>query len=168
LTQGIDVYVRSRNWIPSFLHDDILKYISTMDSASLIQGISENLGNIVNLSSSYLKTIGSYAMNIFGNIFFGAGKIVLFFTLCIFFSLSHFEVRNGITFLFRGIKQSKEKIDEVYTGIAARLRSQLLLCVFIGITSYVGLWILDWIGFPLPYKGVLALLAGIFEIIPYL
>ncbi|MDR0651020.1 MAG: hypothetical protein LBG59_06600 [Candidatus Peribacteria bacterium] len=168
MTQGIDAYVRSRSWIPSFLHDDILKYISTTNSASFLHTITENLGNIMNLSSSYIKTIGSYAMNIFGNIFSVAGKIVLFFTLSIFFSLAHFEVRYGITFLFRRIKQSKEKIDEVYTGIATRLKSQLLLCVFIGITSYVGLRILDWIGFVIPQKGVLALLAGIFEIIPYL
>jgi predicted PurR-regulated permease PerM len=93
---------------------------------------------------------------------------VLFFTLSIFFSISHFEVKYGITYLFRRVKHSKEKIDEVYGGIASRLRSQLLLCVFIGSTSYVALWILDMIGFAIPQKGVLALLAGIFEIIPYL
>jgi predicted PurR-regulated permease PerM len=94
--------------------------------------------------------------------------VVILFTLSVFFSFSHFEVKYGIKYLFRKIPHSKEKIDEVYQGIAARLKSQLILCVFIGLTSYLGLRILDWIGFDLPQKGVLALLAGLFEIIPYL
>lgn len=139
--------MRTRTWIPDFLHDDILNYLSTTDSTSFLHTITENLGNIVNLSSAYLKIIGSYAVDIFGNIFSIAGKVILFFTLSIFFSLAHFEVKDGITFLFRRVKQSKEKIDEVYGGIATWLKSQLLLCVFIGITSYIGLRILDWIGF---------------------
>jgi predicted PurR-regulated permease PerM len=93
---------------------------------------------------------------------------VILFTLCVFFSLSHYEVKYGIKYLTRGIKNSKEKIEESYGGISSRLKSQLLLCVFIGVTSYLALRILELIGFPLPQKGVLALLAGLFEIIPYL
>jgi hypothetical protein len=69
LTQGIDAYVRGLRWLPNFLHDDILQYIQKTNSASFIRTLTENLGNIVNLSSSYLKTIGAYAMNLFGNIF---------------------------------------------------------------------------------------------------
>jgi predicted PurR-regulated permease PerM len=108
-----------------------LKYIKKTNSASLIQAITENLGNIMNLSSSYLKIIGNYAVNIFEGIFSVAGKMVILFTLSVFFSISHFEVKYGIKYLFRKVSKSKEKIDEVYTGIAAWLKSQLILCVFI-------------------------------------
>jgi predicted PurR-regulated permease PerM len=168
LTQGIDAYVRGLKWLPDFLNDDILNYITHTNSASLIQTVTENLGNIVNLSSSYLKIIGEYAVNIFGSIFTLAGKGIILFTLSVFFSLSHFEVKYGLKYVFRKIPHSKEKVEEVYTGISSRLRSQLFLCVFIGLTSYLGLWILSWAGIDLPQKGVLALLAGLFEIIPYL
>jgi predicted PurR-regulated permease PerM len=168
LTQGIDAYVKGLKWIPDFLNDDILKYIKESDSASLLQTITENLGNIVNLSSSYLKTIGGYAVNIFGGIFATAGKLVIAFTLSLFFSISHFEVKYGIKYLCRKIKKSKEKVEEVYSGISSRLRSQLFLCLLIGIASYLGLRILSRAGYDLPQKGVLALIAGLFEIIPYL
>jgi predicted PurR-regulated permease PerM len=168
LTQGIDTYIRNLKRIPDFLNDDLLRYIQKTNSASLIQTITENLGNIVNLSSSYLKTISGYAMNILGGIFSAAGQLVILFTLSLFFSISHFEVKYALKYLFRNIKNSKEKFEEVYSGIAHRLRSQLFLCLLIGITSYIGLRILDWCGIDLPQKGVLALIAGLFEIIPYL
>jgi predicted PurR-regulated permease PerM len=168
LTQGIDAYIRGLKWIPDFLNDDILKYIKESNSASLLQTITENLGNIVNISSSYLKTIGGYAVNIFGEIFATAGKLVIIFTLSLFFSISHFEVKYGIKYLFRKVKKSKEKVEEVYSGISSRLRSQLFLCLLIGLASYLGLRILSRCGIDLPQKGVLALIAGLFEIIPYL
>jgi predicted PurR-regulated permease PerM len=65
LTQGIDAYVRGLKWLPDFLNDDILRYIKTTNADSLVRSLTDNLGNIVNLSSSYLKTIGGYAVNIF-------------------------------------------------------------------------------------------------------
>jgi predicted PurR-regulated permease PerM len=168
LTQGIDAYIRGISRLPSFLHDDVLGYIKASNSATLIQTITDNLGNIVNLSSSYLRVIGEYAVNIFGGIFSAAGKLVVLLTLCVFFSLSHYEVKYGLKYLTRRIQHSKEKIEESYGGISSRLRSQLLLCVFIGVASYIALRVLEIMGFALPQKGVLALLAGLFEIIPYL
>jgi predicted PurR-regulated permease PerM len=114
LTQGIDAYIRGIKRIPNFLNEEILKYIQKTNSASIIQTVTENLGNIVNLSSLYLKTLGNYAVNIFGSIFSVAGKLVIFFTLSIFFSISHFEVKYIIKYLFRRLPQSKQKVDEVY------------------------------------------------------
>ena len=73
-----------------------------------------------------------------------------------------------IKHLLRKVKHSQERIEEVYGDVASRLKYQLLLCAFIGVASYIGLRFLSLIGFDLPQKGVLALLAGLFEIIPYL
>jgi predicted PurR-regulated permease PerM len=137
LTQGIEGYIRTSSRIPTFFHDDILAYIQTSSSLSLIQTISDNLGQVVNLTSTYLKTIGEYTVNIFGGIFSIAGKMIILFTLSIFFSLSHYEVKYGLKYLLRRVVTSREKIDAVYEGIASRLKSQLLLCVFIGLTTYL-------------------------------
>ena len=137
MVQGMDVYVRGLRRVPDFLNDDILLYIENTDSASLLQSLMDNLGNIVNLSSSYLKTIGGYAVNIFGNIFSTLGKLIIFLTLSIFFSVSHYEVKYGIKYLFRKTPKSKEKVDEVYEGVASRLKSELLLCLIIGIACYL-------------------------------
>lgn len=66
------------------------------------------------------------------------------------------------------MSSSRARIDAAYSGIAIRLKSQLCLCIFIWLASYLGLRILDRIGFSIPQKWTLALLAWLFEIIPYL
>ena len=49
-------------------------------------------------------------------------------------------------------------------GIMSKyLRGQLLLCVFIGLLSTIGLTLLG-----APYPAVLGLIAGIFEILPFI
>ena len=168
LSKGFEGYLDTIAWLPGFAKDWLLERVSGSNSADYLQTITANLGNIVNMSSMYLKTIGEYAMNIFGGIFSAAGKVVILITLAVFFSFSHYEVKYRLKYLFRRTQQSKEKIDHVYGGIASRLRSQLLLCLFIGVFTYFGLRVLHRCGIPIPQKEVLALLAGLFEIIPYL
>ena len=107
-------------------------------------------------------------MNMVGWIFARAGKMLILLTLSILFSISHFDIKYSLKYLFRRKAKSAEKIEEVYGGIAHRLKAQILLCCVIGITTYIGLWILSWIGMDLPQKGTLALIIGIFEIFPYI
>ncbi|MDR0283221.1 MAG: hypothetical protein LBI53_08305 [Candidatus Peribacteria bacterium] len=66
------------------------------------------------------------------------------------------------------MKHGTEKIDKVYSGVASWLKSQLLLCVIIATMTYAGLRILALIGFNLPQKGVLILIIGLLEVVPYL
>lgn len=168
LTLGIDGYINQISRLPEFFKENLLQYINKTSSATLLQSISDNLGNIINTSSWYLKILGNYAMNFFGGIFSFVFNLVILFTLCVFFSLSHYDVKYAWKYLLRNIKNSKQKIDDVYGGISAWLKSQFLLCVFIGIASLLGLSLLEIIGISIPQKGELALLAGLFEIIPYL
>ncbi|MDD2537137.1 MAG: AI-2E family transporter [Candidatus Absconditabacteria bacterium] len=168
LTLGIDGYINQISRLPEFFKENLLQYINKTSSATLLQSISDNLGNIINTSSGYLKILGNYAMNFFGGIFSFVFNLVILFTLCVFFSLSHYDVKYAGKYLLRNIKNSKQKIDDVYGGISAWLKSQFLLCVFIGIASLLGLSLLEIIGISIPQKGELALLAGLFEIIPYL
>ena len=93
---------------------------------------------------------------------------MIFFTLCIFFSISLYEIKSWISYLFRNVKRSKEKIDKIYLGIASWLRSQILICIIIGVMAYGGLLFLEIIGFHLPHKGALVLLVSLLEVIPYL
>ena len=166
--QGIEVYIRSISWMPESLGEEIIDYIQTSNAETILPTLTENMGKIINFSSSYLKLIGEYAVNIFWWFFWATGKVIIFFTLSIFFSISHFKVKYSIKYLFRNTEKFQEKVDEIYKSIENRLKSQLLLCVFIGIASYIGLNILSLIGYDIPQKGVLAILAGLFEIIPYL
>ncbi len=93
LSQGLVAYIQGLTRIPSFIHNDIVEYVASTNSADLINTLTQNIGNIVNISSSYLKLIGDYAMNVFGWLFFAIGKIIIFFTLSVFFSLSLYEIK---------------------------------------------------------------------------
>jgi len=57
LEQGINAYISNIHRIPGFMKGEILDYITTTNATSFMQTLTDNLGNIVNLSSSYLKTI---------------------------------------------------------------------------------------------------------------
>ena len=62
LSQGLVAYIQGLSRIPSFLQNNILEYIQSTDSTEVIHTFTQN---IVNISSSYLRIIGEYAMNIF-------------------------------------------------------------------------------------------------------
>ncbi|MEI7918710.1 MAG: hypothetical protein WCH65_00395 [bacterium] len=60
------------------------------------------------------------------------------------------------------------KLERIYKKLGIWLKSQLLLCVFIGATMYISLWILTMFGIDLPQKGSLAAIAAMTEFIPYI
>lgn len=60
------------------------------------------------------------------------------------------------------------KLERIYKKLGIRLKSQLLLCIFIGAAMYAALWILSMFGIDLPQKGALAAIAALTEFIPYI
>ena len=62
---GVEGYIDSLSWLPGFIKESLYERISTSNSSDFLHAITANLGNIVNASSAYLKTIGEYAVNIF-------------------------------------------------------------------------------------------------------
>jgi predicted PurR-regulated permease PerM len=44
------------------------------------------------------------------------------------------------------------RLEKIYKQLGIWLKSQLLLCVFIGVTVYAALWILSLFGMDLPSK----------------
>ena len=57
LTQGLTPYIQGLTWIPVFIQDSILEYVASINSADLVHTLTQNIGNIVNLSSTYLKLL---------------------------------------------------------------------------------------------------------------
>ena len=56
LQQGVEEYLMGIHWLPEFVVNEMLGYIETADATSLLHTITNNLGNIVSLSTAYLKT----------------------------------------------------------------------------------------------------------------
>ncbi|MFN7160939.1 MAG: AI-2E family transporter [Candidatus Gracilibacteria bacterium] len=58
------------------------------------------------------------------------------------------------------------KLHDIQFKVGAWVRGQLLLGFTIGLSTYVGLWILFIFGIDIPYKETLAIIAGLTELIP--
>lgn len=161
-------YIYESDRLPSFLKDNLIQWINNSDSDNVLTVISDNIWSIMSASSDYVKTIAWQALVFFGNIFSVILDFAIVLTLCIFFSISHYDIKFWLKYIFRHYPNVLPRIDLAYSGITTRLKNQLFLCVFIWLMSYLWLRILELFGISVPQKWTLAILAGLFEIIPYL
>lgn len=161
-------YIQDASRIPWFLKDNLIQRAENSNSDNILTVISENIWSVMSTSSDYLKAIAWQALIIFGNIFSIIVDFAIVLTLCIFFSVAHYDIKYALKYVFRHYNNVWPRIDLAYSGITTRLKSQLFLCVFIGIMSYIWLRILELFGISIPQKLTLAILAGLFEIIPYI
>ena len=82
-------------------------------------------------SSGYVKSIAGQALIFFGNIFSIVVDFAIVLTLCIFFSVAHYDIKYGLKYIFRHHINVLPRIDLAYSGITTWLKSQIFLCVFI-------------------------------------
>jgi predicted PurR-regulated permease PerM len=61
-----------------------------------------------------------------------------------------------------------ERVIAVYSKLQLRLKGQLFLMLYVGLLAYTGFWILHGFGIEIEKKELLALMAGVTEIVPYL
>ena len=161
-------YIQWANWMPTFLKDELIQRIQNSNSDNILTVITENIWSVMSTSSGYVKTIAWQALTIFWNIFNIIVDAAIVLTLCIFFSIAHYDIKYWLKYIFRHYTSVLPRIDLAYSWITTRLKSQLFLCLFIWIMSYAWLWILELFNISIPQKWTLAILAGLFEIIPYL
>jgi len=89
-----------------------------------------------------------------GNVFSFITQTSIVLTLAVLFSIQKDSVMKFIARL-GGEKKYKfvyMKLERIYKKLGIWLKSQLLLCIFIGITMYAALWILAIFGIDLPQK----------------
>lgn len=161
-------YIEQLGWLPDFCKSWLIERFENSNSDDLLMVVRDNIWSIMATSSDYVKFIAWQAINIFGNIFWIIADFAIVLTLCIFFSVAHYDIKYSLKYLFRHIKSWRSRIDSAYSGISVWLKNQLFLCIFIGLASYVGLRILELFWISIPQKWTLALIAGLLEIIPYL
>lgn len=164
----ITEYINQINRLPNFAKDGILERIQNSNSDDLVIVVRDNIWNIMSTSSNYIKIIAGQAFNIFWNIFWIIADFAIVLTLCIFFSVAHYDIKYTLKYLFRHIASWRSRIDSAYSWITSWLKNQLFLCIFIWLASYLWLWILELFWISIPQKGTLALIAWLFEIIPYI
>lgn len=161
-------YIEETNWIPTFLKDELIQWMQNSNSDSILNVITENIWSIMSTSSGYVKSIAWQAIIFFWNIFSIIIDLSIVITLCIFFSIAHYDIKYGLKYIFRHYTNVLPRIDLAYSWITTWLKSQLFLCLFIWIMSYLWLRVLELFGISIPQKWTLAILAWLFEIIPYI
>lgn len=161
-------YIEEAGWIPEFMKEELIQWIQNSNSDSVLTVVTDNIGSIMSTSSDYVKLIASQALIFFWNIFSIIVDFAIVLTLCIFFSIAHYDIKYALKYIFRHYTNILPRIDAAYSGITTWLKSQLFLCVFIWIMSYLWLRILEIFGISIPQKWTLAILAGLFEIVPYI
>lgn len=170
-TQSISDIVASSHRVPSAAKEILLKALADPTVVAGVQTkLQGNVSQLMNLGTTYAKDIGNLAINFLGSFvnFLTQTSIVL--TLAVLFSIQRTSVMKFISGL-RGEKKYKfayMKLERIYKKLWIWLKSQLMLCVFIGVAVWLSLLLLSIFGMNIPQKWSLALIAGITELIPYI
>lgn len=134
------------------------EYLSKLGLENSVQKISDFLQSNIGGGA---KNIFSFAIGLFGG-------IASFFIILVIAFYMVLQEKSWYNFLDNIVaKKRKERIIKIVHNIQDKLgiwaRAQLVLCVAIFILTFIGLSI-----FNIKYALVLALIAGLFEFIPYL
>lgn len=141
------------------LANTLPNYLQSLGIGNIADGeiIKEALSQLGSVPGQIVKT----GFSIFANIL----NILTVLIFSFYLLLIRDKFDNNLEFLFG--KSKGQEVNTLVDSIEKRLggwaRGQLLLMLSIGVLSYIGFMILG-----IPYALPLAVLAGIFEIIPYL
>ncbi|HBB03887.1 TPA: hypothetical protein DCZ39_03225 [Patescibacteria group bacterium] len=113
------------------------------------------MSQVVNLGTSYARNIGTMAVSAVGTFFTFITQTSIVLTLSVLFSIQKDATMKFIAGL--GGEDGKYKfiymkLERIYKKLGIWLKSQFLLCLFIGLTMYASLWILSMFGIDLPQK----------------
>lgn len=141
LANNLPLFVEKTN-LSSFINEDAVKEV--------ISQLSSLPGQIIKVGIS-----------LFGNIL----SILTVLIFAFYILLIRDRLDENLEMLFGSVnaKRFVEILNKVESKLGGWSRGQLLLMLIIGVITYVGLLILG-----IPYALPLALLAGIFEIVPFI
>ncbi len=169
-TQSLTDIIINMHRIPGTIKNAFLQSASDPTIASWMQTqLQQNITQIVDIGRSYARDVGNMAIGFVSNFFSFIAQMSIVLTLSVLFSIQKDSVMKFVSGLW-GEKQYKfiyMKLERIYKKLGIRLKSQLLLCLFIGWMMYLWLRILSWFGINVPQKWALALIAGVTELIPY-
>ena len=170
-TKSLVGIIQDTHWLPGSLKQALLDSFSNPAVVSWVQSqLDQNISQVVNLGTTYARNIGNIAVSAVGSFFNFVTQTSIVLTLAVLFSIQKDSVMRFIARL-GGEKKYKfvyMKLERIYKKLGIRLKSQLFLCVFMGVAMYVALWILAFFGIDLPQKWALAGIVAMTEFIPYI
>ncbi|MCX6824896.1 MAG: AI-2E family transporter [candidate division SR1 bacterium] len=170
-TKSLIGVIQDIHRLPGALKKALLDSFSNPAVVSGVQSqIEQNISQIVNLGTSYARNIGTMAVSAVGTFVSFLTQTSIVLTLAVLFSIQKDAVMKFIAGLGGDDGKYKYifmKLERIYKKLGIWLRSQFLLCLFIGAAMYLALRIISMFGIDLPQKGALAGIAAMTEFIPY-
>ncbi len=139
--------------------NDILIYVEDYSSSSSLAGSFAN--EVVIQMASLPAKIGALIVSVFSNIL--AIFTVMVFAFYLLLARDSLDGQFDNYFGKKKAKEYSELIDLLEIRLGGWARGQIALMVLVTSTTYIGLVILG-----IPFALPLAILAGLFEIIPYI
>lgn len=168
--KGLQFTILSNGRLPTYFQDAAISWLNNPEFMNVLQAnIQSNIAQIINAGSTYATNIGNTAVTVVTTFFSALFRISLVMTMSILFSI---EKEPVIAFIASMAGSRREyytlKIHKLYKKLGFWLKSQMLLCVYIGIMVRIMLWLLSLFWMDIPNKWSLALISGLTEFIPYL
>lgn len=157
---------------PKYLIEAEIVIESLIQNTRYEQAYHEGLDVLVNWINQVSNNVGVYL----GNIIFGASQVFSTITHVLLLLLTvpiitFFLLKNDRQFIEYSLgifppklrHEAKEIIRTMENQVGAYLKGQLVVCVIIGILTFIGFLIID-----MPFSGSLAFLVGATAIVPYI
>ena len=93
-------FIEQINWLPWFMKEQVIERLQNSNTDNLMIIIRDNIGSIMSTSSGYLKVIAWQALSIFWNIFVRIADLAIVITLCIFFSIAHYDIKYMLKVIY--------------------------------------------------------------------
>jgi len=170
-TKSLISIVEEVNWLPAAIKSWLLDSLWSPEIVAWVQSqLQQNISHIINMWTTYAKNIGNMAVSAVGSLISFITQTSIVIVLSVMLSIQKDAVMRFISRLGweKKYKTIYMKLEKIYKKLGVRLKSELLLCLFIGTTMYIALWILALFGLDLPHKWSIAIVAWLVEFIPYL
>lgn len=162
-------YIETRNFLPYAIKSNILE---SLQDPTFVASIQNQLNSFVGTWESWLNNLTVFAWKVTSWFAQTLWQVSLVVVLAIFFSIEKAWV---LRFMVKSLSKNKgdvayvhERVIAVYSKLQLRLKGQLFLMLYVGLLAYTGFWILHGFGIEIEKKELLALMAGVTEIVPYL
>ncbi len=156
-------------FLPQDLKQRLLDSINSFAyNPETVQTITNEIQKNLNQIRTSLADIAGNVFGALGIIFNGIFNALLVLVLTFFMLIDKSNIQN---FVRSFVPHSKvwyftQKAVALNEKIGGWLRGQLLLCIVVGLETYIGFFILALLGVNIEYKETLAVIAAITEIIP--
>jgi predicted PurR-regulated permease PerM len=167
-SQWIESIIMS-SFMPGPLKDYLVTTIQQSDFRDSLQNtLLNNTSQLVSLGTSYIKGASDVAIALVSGFLTTLVQMSIMLTLSVFFSIEKNKVISFISRISWRVQTTELKLKKLYKKLWFWLEGQLILCLSIFLLFWLGLVIISWFGIDLPNKITLALIAWLFEFIPYL